>query len=67
MASRKPRCGSPTTIRLLQSDLEWVREAAQSHPDGVSGVIRAALQLYRDHLNDKSDMLASVVIRGSRE
>ncbi len=52
MARRKgqPKKTAPTTVRLFQELHEFVRDEADRHRDGQSGVINDAIAFYKKHV-----------------
>ena len=49
----------PRTVRLPHGDAQWVDE--QNHPQGFSGVIAAAVKLYREHTDTQRKKLLEAV------
>jgi hypothetical protein len=50
---RRAKKTPPTTVRFKHDLHEFVKAYAESHPDGQSGVINDAVELYKAHVQEK--------------
>lgn len=52
---------APTTVRFLQELHEFVKEEAESHRDGQSGVINDAVAFYKEHVEQQRRALREAI------
>lgn len=55
----------PTTVRLFPELDSFVRELAETHPNGQSGVLNDAVQFYMESVDGrqkKSDFIQEVIL-----
>lgn len=50
---RRAKKTPPTTVRFKHHLHDFVKACAESHPDGQSGVINDAVELYKAHIEKK--------------
>lgn len=52
----------PTTVRFSRDLDAWVRQAAEGHPDGMTGVINDAVRLYREKVEAKQERILNGIV-----
>jgi hypothetical protein len=53
---------APTTVRFSRDLEAWVRQAAEGHPEGMTGVINDAVRLYREKIEAKGERILNGIV-----